>query len=181
MRLFAGIALDEATRTACVQAQEQLRAAAFEAQYEPPEKMHVTLAFLGSVDDDEYDAVARVLDATAARATALTLTLDKLGAFPNERRPRIIYVGCRAQGAGFRGLANALRERYSLMGFSFADHAVAHVTIARVKGGSTRPLPMLDLPASELQANDLALFESVPDRKTTRYVIRHTAPLPVSR
>ncbi len=177
MRLFAGIELDATTREGCVCAQDRLRAANFEARYEPPEKLHVTLAFLGRVDAAQLPEVESMLDNVAAAHNAFALTLDKLGAFPHERRPRVIYVGSRAQGAPFRALATALRERYAAMGFSFDEDVVAHATIARVKGGSTQPLPLLDVAAMQLRVAELALFESLPDARTTRYVVRRISAM----
>jgi 2'-5' RNA ligase len=177
MRLFAGIELDAATREACVRAQDQLRDAAFEARYEAAEKLHITLAFLGQVDAQRVREVEDAIDTVAAATQPFTLTLDKLGAFPHERRPRVIFVGARAHVASFRNLATALRGHYETLGFSFADDAVAHVTIARHKGGSARPLPMLDIAAAQVAIGAIVLFESVPEKQTTRYVVRHRAPL----
>ncbi len=177
MRLFAGIELDRATRDACVDVQDRLRAANFDARYEPGEKLHVTLTFLGRVEDARLADVKAILDDVAAHHGRFELTLDKLGAFPHERRPRILFIGSRAQGAPFRALATELRERYAAMGFTFEDDVVAHVTIARVKGGSARPLPLLDVATMELPVGALALFESLPDKQTTRYVVRHTSEL----
>jgi 2'-5' RNA ligase len=177
MRLFAGIELDTATRDSCARVQDRLRAAHFDARFEPIEKLHVTLAFLGRVEPSQVPAVESALDAAASQAPAFALAFDKLGAFPHERRPRVIFIGSRAQGESFRNLATALRARYEAMGFSFVDDVVAHVTIARVKGGSARPLPQLDIARIELPATGIALFESLPDKQTTRYVIRHSASL----
>lgn len=177
MRLFAGIDLDRTTRDACVHVQDRLRAASFDGRYEPREKLHVTLAFLGRVDEAHLADVEGILDDVAAHHSGFQLTLDKLGAFPHERRPRIAFVGSRSQGAAFRNLATALRERYAAMGFSFEDDVVAHVTIARVKGGSARPLPLLEIAPMRLRVAQLTLFESLRDKQTTRYVVRHTSRL----
>jgi RNA 2',3'-cyclic 3'-phosphodiesterase len=177
MRLFAGIELDAATRDACVAVQDRLRTAGFDARYEAAEKLHITLAFLGRVDDGRLDDVIATLAEVASRHVPFDLTLDKVGAFPHERRPRVIYVGTRAAGAPFRALATELRERYGALGFSFEDDVVAHVTIARVKGGALRPVPMLDLAPQALHIARLALFESLPDKHTTRYVVRHTSAM----
>ncbi len=179
MRLFAGIELDVTTRETCVRAQAGLRDAAFDARYEPPEKLHVTLAFLGNVDAARLPEIEAMLDDVATHAPAFSLKLDKLGAFPHERRPRIVFVGSHVQGVTFRTLATTLRLRYEAMGFIFADDAVAHVTVARVKGGSARPLPLLDIAVTELAVHAIALFESLPDKQTTRYVVRRSAPLSV--
>lgn len=177
MRLFAGIELDRATRDGCVRVQDRLRAANFDARYEPAEKFHVTLAFLGRVDQQQLSEVEVILDRVAGNHAAFALTLDKLGAFPHERRPRVIFVGSRAQGAPFHALATELRERYAEIGFSFEDDVVAHVTLARVKGGSARPLPQLDIAAMPLHVAALALFESLPDKQTTRYVVRRVSAM----
>jgi RNA 2',3'-cyclic 3'-phosphodiesterase len=177
MRLFTGIELDRPTRDACVRVQDRLRATNFDARYEPAEKLHVTLAFLGRVDEPRLGEVETILDEVAGSHPQFELTLDKIGAFPHERRPRVIWVGSRAQGMPFRTLATELRERYAAMGFSFEDDVVAHVTVARVKGGSARPLPLLDVAAMRLRVAALALFESLPDKQTTRYVVRRTSDL----
>lgn len=177
MRLFAGIELDDTTRAMCVDVQARLRRAAFEAKYEAPEKLHVTLAFLGNVHEERISQVEQVLDETAAAVEPFDLTWDRLSAFPNERRPRIAFVGAREQGSVFRSLAYGLRDRYRALGFDFNDDAVAHVTIARIKGGSPRPLPMLDLTPHVMRAREIVLFESLPAKNTTRYEIRKRIPL----
>lgn len=176
MRLFAGIELDEPTRAICVDVQSRLQRAAFEAKYEAPEKLHVTLAFLGNVRDDQRDAVEDALETTAALASPFEITWDRLGAFPSERRPRVTFVGSRDQGAPFRTLAYGLRDRYRALGFDFQDDAVAHITIARVKGGSPRALPMLDLALHAMVVTEIVLFESLPAGGTTRYEVRKRAP-----
>ena len=176
MRLFAGIELDEPTRAICVEAQSRLQRAAFEAKYEAPEKLHVTLAFLGNVREELVPRVEEALETTAALASPFELTLDRLGAFPNERRPRIAFVGSRDQGAAFRTITQGLRDRYATMGFDFKDDAVAHVTIARVKGGSPRALPMFDVTLHVMVVSAIVLFESIPAEGTTRYLVRKRAP-----
>lgn len=177
MRLFAGIELDAATRETCVRAKNRLRSAGFDARYEPAENLHITLAFLGNVEADRLPEIERALAQAAAQTAPYALTLDKLGAFPHERRPRVVFIGSRAQDAAFRNLATSLRTRFETMGFTFADDAAAHVTIARVKGGSARPLPMLEIAVTKLPIGSIALFESLADKQTTRYVVRRSAPL----
>jgi RNA 2',3'-cyclic 3'-phosphodiesterase len=177
MRLFAGIELDEATRAMCVSAQARLKGAAFEAKYESAEKLHVTLAFLGNVREEQRGAVDSALEEVSARTAPFELRWDRLGAFPNERRPRIAYVGAREQGQRYRSLAQTLRDAFRALAFDFKDDAVAHVTIARVKGGSPRPLPMFDLVPHLMTVREIVLFESLPAENTTMYVVRKRASL----
>ena len=175
-RLFVGITLSEPARTACAQAAQRLRAAGFDAKYEDPTKLHVTLAFLGNVDRSRCDEIAAAMQRGSEPCSAFELSLDKLGAFPHERRPRVVYVGSRRQGVAFRTLAAAVRDAYRSLGFAFDDDAVAHVTIARVKRGR-RPLPSIEVGPATLAVANVALFESTfePGKNTSRYevVARH--------
>jgi 2'-5' RNA ligase len=168
-RLFVGIALDERTREACAAASQQLQKTGFAAKYEAREKLHVTLAFLGHVSVHRYAEIVSALSAAACGAP-FTVTLDKLGGFPHERRPRVVYVGAREQGAPFRALAARVRDAYAALGFAFKNDAVAHVTIARVKAPS-RALPLIEFAPITLHIEALTLFESLPDRAngTSRY------------
>ncbi|MBV8343902.1 MAG: RNA 2',3'-cyclic phosphodiesterase [Candidatus Eremiobacteraeota bacterium] len=168
-RLFVGIDLDETAREACAAISERLVRTGFAAHYEARDKLHLTLAFLGYVGAEQYAGVVEALDA-AARIAPFAVTLDKVGGFPHERRPRIAYVGAREQGAPFRALSQTVRSAYAARGFEFKNDSVAHVTIARVKA-PTHPLPLIEVPAIPLRVERLTLFESLPDRanNTSRY------------
>jgi len=181
-RLFAGIELDDGLREACVRASEALRRAGFAARYEAPEKLHLTLAFLGGVEAGRVESVREALS-TAARASArFALCFDRLGAFPHERRPRIVYVGVRDGRAPFHSLCAQIRGGLEPMGFAFDADAVAHVTIARVKAPA-RPLPLVDVPPVALHVERIALFESLfdPAHNTSRYETIATAALAAAR
>jgi 2'-5' RNA ligase len=177
-RLFVGIALDQVSRTKCCAVAGALRATGFAARYEGGDKLHVTLAFLGNVAASHYDSIGESLAQSARGCAPLTLQLDKIGAFPNERRPRVVYIGSRAQGPAYRALASGVRSAYARLGFSFKEDPVAHVTIARAKEAS-RPLPLLEVTPIALAVTAISLFESIfdPKAKTSRYEILERAPV----
>ena len=176
-KLFVGIELDDAVRSACASIAQRLNARGLVARYERPEKLHVTLAFLGWVDPEMVAPITSAMESVARSQHGFTLRLDRLGAFPHERKPRVVWVGSNEQGKGFRDIAHALREAYEELGFPFDKDAVAHVTIARVKE-PRRPLPTLDaVEPVEQRVDTLALFDSIPDKGTTRYEVRKRASL----
>lgn len=175
-KLFAGIDLDPHTRAQCAQVASRLEAHGLRARFEAPEKLHITLAFLGYVDPEQVEEIREVLRATASQSDAFRITLDKLGAFPNERNPHIVWIGAHDQGAAFRNLAGRIRRAYADIGFRFEKDAVAHVTIARIKE-NRQHLSLLDFPPMPMEVRELTLFESLPDARTTRYEVRDRAPL----
>jgi 2'-5' RNA ligase len=100
-----------------------------------PENVHVTLKFLGDVDDD------RVADLTDALETAVeetgvdpfTAEFGGLGAFPSEDYIRVLWIGVREGSAELTRLHGAIEERTVAMGFDPADHDFTpHATIARM-------------------------------------------------
>jgi len=175
-KLFAGIELDKRVRAQCATVAERLAAQGLDARYEAAEKLHITLAFLGWVVPEQVEPIRDALTAAAGTAPPFTLTLDSIGAFPHERRPKIVWIGARDQGAPYRRLAYGTRAAFEPLGFAFDKDAVAHVTIARVKGGRAH-LPILDVAPMHLHVTEIALFESLPDGQTTRYEVRARASL----
>lgn len=175
-KLFVGIDLDWRVRARCAQVAARLESQGLNARFEAPEKLHITLAFLGWVDADQVEPLRHVMRTVASGTARFTLTLDKLGAFPNERNPHVVWIGTREQGSAFRELAQGMRASYSDIGFHFEKDAVAHVTIARIKEQRVH-LPLLEVKPMRLRVNELTLFESLPASRTTRYEIRDRAQL----
>ncbi len=154
----------------------RLRDAGLDARFELFEKLHITLAFLGNVEPEAVAQIEAALDAAASATPAFSLVLDRLSAFPSERRPRVVFVGSREQGPAFRKAASNVREALAEIGFTFDKAAVAHVTLARVKGGRAH-LPLLDVAPIPLTVRRLTLYQSIPDGRTTRYEIVKRADL----
>jgi RNA 2',3'-cyclic 3'-phosphodiesterase len=175
-KLFTGIELDEPVRSWCAAISARLQTVAFPGRFELPEKFHITLAFLGWVDAERVEEIRKVMRDAAAHAAAFTITLDRVGAFPHERRPRVVWIGSHDQGTHFRTLSERLQTGYSEIGFRFDKPAVAHVTIARVREARAH-LPMLDVEPIRLLVEHVTLFESIPAGHTTRYEVRDRALL----
>jgi 2'-5' RNA ligase len=175
-KLFTGIELDEPVRAWCKDIATRLQACALPGRFESPEKFHITLTFLGWVDPEQVESIREVLRHVATHAQPFSITLDRIGAFPHERRPRVVWIGSHDQGEPFRTLAAAMQSAYAELGFRFDKPAVAHVTLARIKEGRAH-LPMLDVKPVQLHVKHLTLFESLPAGRTTRYEVRDRAPL----
>ncbi|HTU83658.1 MAG TPA: RNA 2',3'-cyclic phosphodiesterase [Candidatus Acidoferrales bacterium] len=176
-RLFAGLELDGATRDGCAGAAERLQRTGFAARYESADNYHLTLAFLGNVAAGRFAQMTAALRRAANACAAFEICLDKLGAFPHERKPRIVFAGARRQGPKFAAMAATVRDVYRSEGFRLEGDAIAHVTIARVKD-PRRPLPPVEIQPIRFAVRSIALFESVldPERGSSRYTVVERAP-----
>lgn len=172
MRLFVAIDLDDAARDLAAAAVAALETAGLNARFEPREKLHATVAFLGSVTPERYGEIAGALGEAAARSAPFAVTLDAVGAFPNERRPRVVWLGARRASPGYAACADAVREAYAKLGWTFQEEPVPHVTLCRLKQGS-HPLPHVVLPrTTTVHVDALTLYESVPEGRRTCYLVR---------
>lgn len=167
-RLFVAAELDAAGREACARVAERLRAKGWAGRFGAPENYHLTLAFLGPVEDDErLDAVRTALRTVAPTLPQFALALDAVGAFPDERRPRVAWVGPAQPVPAFGTLCGVVRSVLVAQGFSFDPHADAHVTLARSDG--TRPLPAVAPPGITVAIETVTLFASHTDPGGARY------------
>ena len=100
------------------------------------ESLHLTLAFLGEVDEEQAERYKALMESEAARWPALDLEYSGTGMFPPHGLPRVVWIGCRGDVAKLADLAGACRRAAEQVGVPPDRHPfVAHVTIGRVKSG----------------------------------------------
>ena len=100
--------------------------------------MHLTLAFIGYVPDARLDAAAEALGAAAADRSVIHCRLGSLGAFPNPRRPRVVWVGLAEGAESVTASALAVRRELAARDVPFDDAPpVAHLTIGRLRDDVT--------------------------------------------
>src|SRR3954464_1479058 len=136
MRLFVGIELCEALRDAAASVAGALRTAlgpSVDVRWVAPEKLHVTVRFIGSVADARVPAVVDALARPIAVAP-FDVQLGPCGAFPRSGPPRVIWIGLAAGEPSVREIHDELDRRLEPLGFAReARPFSAHLTLARVK------------------------------------------------
>jgi 2'-5' RNA ligase len=133
-----------------------------------PENFHLTVAFLGGVDGDRVADVIAAVGSVAPSLSPISVPMNAIGAFPNERRPRVVWVGSGVPVPAFGRLCGVVRSALAALDFSFDRHADPHVTIARANG--TAALPRLAPPVLEpLRIHTLTVYESFTEPAGARY------------
>ncbi|MEA1649731.1 RNA 2',3'-cyclic phosphodiesterase [Nitrospirillum sp. BR 11164] len=93
IRLFVGLEMPEAVRDAL----SRLTGGLPGARWVPPENYHLTLRFIGEVDEGVAQDIDEALDLVVA--PAFTLALDGLGQFGKGEKSRVLWAGVRAEPA----------------------------------------------------------------------------------
>lgn len=116
------------------------------------EQLHLTLKFLGTVPDEWAPELERILQQSVAGESACTLQFRGLGAFPNERRPAVVWIGVEPQPVLTR-IVQRLESAVAALGIAPETRPFQpHLTVLRIRA---RP------PA--------ALFEMFPEHAATDF------------
>jgi len=146
------------------------------ARWVPRQNLHVTLFFLGRVDDPRVAEVSGAIGSAVGGLVDFPLQLEGLGAFPNPRRARVLWAGLADPAGGLRALAGAVADALEPLGFAREERAFrGHVTLARLD----RPAPVrLDASVAPMRftADRVILFESRLSRPAPAYAPVATFP-----
>ena len=134
MRLFIAVTLPEAARDAIYADAAPLRAATGAVKWVDAASLHVTLKFLGEQDDRLVADLQRTIETAASHHRQIELRTTGFGAFPNFRRPRVVWVGMTGE-AELSALASDIDRQLAPLGIAAETRAFrAHLTLGRVKG-----------------------------------------------
>jgi RNA 2',3'-cyclic 3'-phosphodiesterase len=151
------------------------------ARWTAPANQHVTLKFLGWVDAEALDGVAGTLAAVATAHEPSTISLAGLGAFPSERRARVLWVGLDDPAGLLAALAQDLESSLMPLGFEAEQRAFTpHLTLARFKPPASLVGVLSEQPRvaePRFEVGHLALYRSHLHPKGARYEVLGTIPL----
>lgn len=135
MRLFVSVDLPEDLADAVENVQSGF-ADASGLDFTDPEQAHVTLKFLGEVDDSRVDEVSNAIEDAieASGVDPFSVTYGGLGVFPSLDYISVLWLGVEDGGAELTRLHEAIEDRTVELGFDPEDHEFTpHVTLARMK------------------------------------------------
>ncbi len=137
-----------------------------------PENLHFTVKFLGNVPSSILESVKSVLD-ECRPLLGFEVTVRGLGAFPNPRRPRVIWLGSESEDEKMVALLRDVDHRLSKIGFKKERSYVPHLTLARLKG---RPGPSLVAFLEKMQDVEVGSFR-VASLKLKRSTLTPQGPI----
>jgi 2'-5' RNA ligase len=184
-RTFIGIDISEAIRTRAGLLQTELSKSGAAVKWVEPESMHVTLLFLGEVDDRELHAVCKVVKAVATSEPPFTMRVSGVGAFPTPRRPKVIWAGITDGAEPLQRLNAALEERMLDLGCYRKEERgyTPHLTLGRVKGEADGQALASELPkrlawdGGRVTVDEILVYSSEMDRDGPVYTVLGRGPL----
>ena len=156
-RLFFALWLDEATAAQVHRLADEL-GQRFNGRAMRADSLHLTLAFLGHVDESRLPALIALGQTVAAACPPFVLQLDQLGHWPHNH---IVWASCGDVPPALSGLAEDLRRQLDQLGLPIDQRPYfPHLTLVRKVSAA-----MLDAnlaPPIAVPVNLLQLIESRP-------------------
>lgn len=175
MRTFIAIELPKEIKQAITALQDDLRLVQADVSWTKPENIHLTLKFLGEIEERLVSQVAQACIETAEKFTSFTLSINSAGAFPNTRQPRVLWVGLSEGVEAAQRVQAHLDERLAAIGFEREARAFhPHLTIGRIKSlkGTQALMARADdyqLPPLSFIAREIVLIHSQLHPAGARY------------
>ncbi len=206
MRVFFGVTLPEPTKREIIEVQRSIRTTISDARLEGPDKLHITLLFIGDFETGKVDSLFNSAEGELKDGPRTSPLTEIVGMkfFPNLHVRRGIWLDCRDDGtlAAFADSVKTAARQYGVV--PEAREFRAHITIARLHrtsdsrdrpardtgrfGRDTRPgdgdLQKLvadgKLSVKRFFPRSVALFESTLKPSGSEYKILHEYPLEIA-
>ncbi len=177
MRLFIAVPLPEEACDLLCGLQKKLRRSVKRASWIKRDAMHVTVRFLGDVEEDVIPEIHEVLEDGLIERKPFEAVLQDAGAFPNIRQPKVFWVGLE-DGDRFAELAHSANLSLSALGFQ-APHRPfrPHASVCRLRGPwlTGLPKPMENLgELGRFRVDRLVLFQSILHPAGAKHVSLHS-------
>jgi 2'-5' RNA ligase len=132
IRAFVAVDLEPQTVQKIAEAIAQLRPRMPGIRWLPPANFHLTLKFLGDVDEAKVAPIAAALERELYPFSCFTINAKGLGVFPDLKRPRILWVGL--VGGELNALASTVEKALVPFGFAAERRTFApHLTVGRCR------------------------------------------------
>jgi len=101
-----------------------------------PESIHITLKFLGNISPGKVVEITKVMEQSSQGASPFQLEIGGIGAFPNLRQPRVLWLSIKGELDRLVALQQHIDSGLVPLGFAKETRPFTpHLTLARLREG----------------------------------------------
>ncbi len=163
IRLFVALHIPDEIRTKIIDIRKQILPEGKNLRWEPKEKIHITLKFIGDVENKKVDDIKSVIS-FAENYKKIELSLTKFGLFFNRHIPKILWVGL-SENENLINLVNELNLKLKGIDIPVESRKFkSHLTLLRIKNNFPESLidkfENFNIPETSFVCDTISLMES---------------------
>jgi 2'-5' RNA ligase len=134
IRSFLAIELPKPILRKIEEVQGDLRLTHADVRWVSPEKIHLTLKFFGSIEESRIDSIFKSIEEPIQNTLPFSLKVRGVGAFPQMRNLRVIWMGLVEEREAFSSLQKQIEAQLEKIGFQPEDRSFhPHLTLGRMR------------------------------------------------
>ncbi len=141
MRAFIAVDTSGEVRQRIIRMVDALKVESKDVRWVHPEKMHITMYFLGDLIEDELQVIEHVIHSAVENIRPFSISVEGVWAFPRITAPRVLWVGVKNDTGELKRMHDSLCrgfiEEGARVDYEAEKKYTPHITIGRVKGRNT--------------------------------------------
>jgi 2'-5' RNA ligase len=134
IRSFVAIELSPDIRTQIEKIQNELKGSSSDVRWVRSGGIHLTLKFLGGIQEEKIPEIAGVLSRCSAETGSFAIRIHSLGAFPNTTNPKVIWIGVEDESGKLLKVQQSIEKSLAAVGFKEEKRTFTpHLTLGRLK------------------------------------------------
>ncbi|MEM7478636.1 MAG: RNA 2',3'-cyclic phosphodiesterase [Planctomycetota bacterium] len=135
-RVFAAVEIGEPARSIMGRLMRKLETRVDHVRWTPLDQFHLTLKFLGEVDNRQLPEICQRLKSCAQAVSPFAVEVRGLGSFPEAKPPRVLWAGVEQGSDSLQSLNESLNQSFAEMGFAIEPRRFTpHLTLGRIGKG----------------------------------------------
>ena len=136
-------------------------------------QLHLTLKFLGDVPEEQIPQIMAEL--TKISHPQIPLEFSHLGFFPNDRRPRVMWIGLSQGEQQLKELARKINQQLSTIGFPKEKRAFSpHLTLGRTKSYGKKGINPEEQTTLVQYSKEYGVFDGNTENSTSFFLKKST-------
>jgi 2'-5' RNA ligase len=134
IRSFLAIELPKPILRKIEEVQGDLRLTHADVRWVNPEKIHLTLKFFGNIEESRINPIFKAIEEPIQNTPPFSLKVRGVGAFPQMRNPRVIWMGLVNGKEVLASLQKQIETQLEKIGFQPEDRPFhPHLTLGRMR------------------------------------------------
>jgi len=166
MRLFIALPLPDDVEQYLGSIIDDLKQKRGKVKWVDSKNIHLTIKFLGETEESKVESISTAIKKVAGNHNSIKCTINKIGAFPNLMRPKVIWAGMQNNIDKLEAIASEIDNEMSELGFEKENRKFkSHLTLGRVKDNRdlyylTKYLESYRIEPQDILYDNIVLFKS---------------------